>query len=407
MNVNTHSILATADLVAKIPLIALIGCGAILLLAFIIGCKKGFRRVSWGGLFWLIAGVGFVVVNRFLREKNPLFSVFERKFRAGSAEFLSSVTLALATATVTLLFYGGLSLLLRPKMKWVKSKEVEYDDYGFEYEVDDEDEENADETQGKKLLKKGYGKPSVFSRIVGGFTCVLNTATVLGIVLATCLLLVGTTSLSYGLTGNIFRSKIASYGLKISTAYFLDFLAIGLMLAVAYGGYKIGFINSLRIIFVYLGGLALVGACFALPFTGYAQKWTFLRTVVGRSSNLFLKISTRFGVTLGKLFTGFLATAIVIALLVLLDFALRKLDGVLFRAKFTRILDGVLSAILWLIVGAVIVGVALSVAYTLEEGGICNASKLFNNKSALGNGFYSFADAYLQPWIEKLATKLK
>jgi hypothetical protein len=406
MNVNTHSILATADFVAKIPLIALIGCGAILLLAFIIGCKKGFRRVSWGGLFWLIAGVGFVVGNRFLCEKNPLVSVFERKFRAGSAEFLSSVTLALAVATITLLLYGGLSLLLRPKMKWVKSKEVEYDDYGFEYEVDDEDEENADETQGKKLLKKGYGKPSVFSRIVGGFTCLLNTATVLGIVLAPCLLLVGTTSLNYGLTGNIFRSKIASYGLKFSKAFFIDFLAIGLMLAVAYRGYKVGFINSLRIIFVYLGGLALVGTCFALPFTGYAQRWNFLRTVVGRSSSLFLKILPSFGVTLGKLFTGFLATVISIALLVLLDFALRKLDGVLFRAKFTRILDGVLSAILWLIVGAVIVGVALSVAYTLEEVGICNASKLFNSKSAFGNGFYGFADAYLQPWIEKLATKL-
>lgn len=125
MNVNTCSILAASDFVAKIPLIVLIICGAVLLLAFLIGCKKGFRRVSWGGLFWLIAGVGFIVADRFLREKNPLFSVFKRNFRAGSATFLSSVTLALAVATVTLLLYGGLSLLLRPKMKWVKSKEVE------------------------------------------------------------------------------------------------------------------------------------------------------------------------------------------------------------------------------------------------------------------------------------------
>lgn len=405
MNVNTCSILATSNFVAKIPLIVLIICGAVLLLAFLIGCKKGFRRVSWGGLFWLIAGVGFIVADRFLREKNPLFSVFKRNFRAGSATFLSSVTLALAVATVTLLLYGGLSLLLRPKMKWVKSKEVEYDDYGFEYEVDDEDEENADETQGKKLLKKGYGKPSVFSRIVGGFTCVLNTATVLAIVLAPCLLLVGTTSLNYGLTGNIFRSKIASYGLKLSTAFFIDFLAIGLMLAVAYRGYKVGFVNSLRVILVYLGGLALVCACFALPFTGYAQKWTFLRTVVGRSSDLFLKISTRFGGTLGKLFTGFLATAVSIAFLLLINFALKKLDGVIFRAKFTRILDGVLSALVWLVVGVAIVAVGFAVMYTLEEAGICNASKLFNSKS-FANSFYGFAEAYLQPWIEKLATKL-
>lgn len=406
MNVKTCSILAAADFVAKIPLIVLIACGAILLLAFIIGCKKGFRWVSWGGLFWLIAGAGFILADRFLREKNPLFSVFKRNFRSGSAAFLSSVTLALATASIVLLLYGGLSLLLRPKMKWVKSKEVEYDDYGFEYEVDDEDEENGDETQGKKLLKKGYGKPSVFSRIVGGFTCVFNTAAVLAVVLAPCLLLVGATSLNYGLAGNIFRSKIASYGLKLSTAFFIDFLAIGLMLAASYRGYKVGFINSLRVIFVYLGGLALVGACFALPFTGYAQKWTFLRTVVGRSSDLFLKISTRFGVTLGKLFAGFLAAAVSIALLVLLDFALKKLDGVIFRAKFTRVLDGVLSALVWLAVGAVIAAVGLAAMYTLEDAGICNASKLFGGKS-FGSSFYGFADAYLQPWIEKLAAKLK
>lgn len=402
-----YSILATAEVVAKIPLIVLICCGAVLFLAFIIGCKKGFRRISWGGLFWLITAVGFLLANTFLNKKNPLYSLFNRHFRSGSAAFLSCVSIAFSVTAFVLLLYGGLSLLLRPKTKWVKSREVEYDDYGFEYEVDDEDEETEEEQRGKKLLKKGYGKPCVFSRIVGGFTCVLNTAVVLAVVLAPCLLLVNATSLRYGLAGNIFRAKSAGYGLKVATAYFIDFLAIGLMFGVAYYGYKIGFINSLRVLFVYLGGLAIIALCFALPFTGYAQKWAFLRTLVARCSGLGLKISSRFGGTLGKLLAGFLSAGVCIALLVLLDFALRKLDGVIFRAKCMRIVDGVFAALVWLAVGTTLVAVGLAVAYTLQEAGICNADKLFNARSAFANAFYDFADAYLLPLVDKLATKLK
>ena len=46
-----------------LPLIVAIVGGILLLVAFCIGFKKGARRVSWGGVIWLVSGVAFFLLQ--------------------------------------------------------------------------------------------------------------------------------------------------------------------------------------------------------------------------------------------------------------------------------------------------------------------------------------------------------
>lgn len=403
-----YAVLAARDIVAKIPMVALIVFGAILLVAFFIGFKKGFRRVGWGGLFWAIAGVGYVVADKFLRNRNPLKGVLEKKFGAELAAFGSSLSIGLACVLVALLLYGVFATCLRPRMKWVKNRDVEYDEYGFAYEVDsDYDDYDDARIYGKKFVKKGYGKPCVFMRVLGGLACTVNAAAVLAAVVAPCLLAVDVTSLKDGVFGAIFQSKIAVYGLKYAARFFLDFLTLGIIFAVAFRGYKAGFVDTLRALLVWVGGIGGVAGCFALPFARYASKVAVTRVLVSRCSALGLKLSASFGGVLGKLLAGALLAAALIVAIVILNILLKKLSDLIWNNTFARVFDGCLGCLLWFAFGILLCTALWGVAYAFEYAELFKVSGLFGEKAAISNGAFEAAEEYLKPWLQKLAAKLK
>ena len=127
-----HALLTLSDVAAKLPMIVAIACGVILLIAFFVGLKKGFRRVSWGGMFWLIAGVLFAVVDYNFADKLPLKDFYADIFKAEFVGFATSMTIALAAIILTLIVQIIFNACLRPRIKYVKRKtRISYDGYGF------------------------------------------------------------------------------------------------------------------------------------------------------------------------------------------------------------------------------------------------------------------------------------
>ena len=69
---TVYSTLAAKQYLEYLPLIVGIACGVILVIAFLIGMKKGARKVSWSGFVWIFAGVAFFLIDKYLGAKNPL-----------------------------------------------------------------------------------------------------------------------------------------------------------------------------------------------------------------------------------------------------------------------------------------------------------------------------------------------
>lgn len=406
--VHSYGLLTGNAVVDKLPLITACVCGVILLIAFFVGLKKGFRRVSWGGLFWLIAGVAFVLTDRFLLDKLSLDKLFDGFVKADYVPFACSATLAICCIVVTLVVQLVLGAFLRPKVKFVKRKtRVSYDGYGFEYEEDGDnfdDEYYADDYYGKKPKKIGYGKPRAFTRITGGLTCMLNTAIVLAIVLAFALFIVSGTKLSQGALEGIFEKKVVGNLLSYAKTYVLDFITIGIIFAMAYQGYKKGFADTIRSFLLPLCGFAAVVACCVLPFLKYSEgEWAFLTQYVERCVRLFNK--AKYAKLFGRILAAVLGAIVAALLFALLGFLFGKLDKGIKSVKPLRAIDGVLSCVLFLAIGAAICFAIWTVFYLLEYCGIFYASQLFDGKASLANGFYEAAETFAKGFADKYLLK--
>ena len=120
-----HSILAN-DIAEQ--LVTLGGASLLisLVMAFVMGFSKGFRRVSWSGLIWLIASVLCIAVC----EK---ILTGEYGFKASLKAFAVAAACVLAVMAV----FGFLASLIRPKVRWVKDNingDTSLAEFGLEFE---------------------------------------------------------------------------------------------------------------------------------------------------------------------------------------------------------------------------------------------------------------------------------
>ena len=396
-----HSILALEDVMIRVPLIAAIVSAVILVIAFIVGMVQGFRKVSWGGLAWAVVAVGFVFANQYLRDVNPINQLFEGKFDTPMVNFFSTLSIAVACALIGLMLYGLLALILRPKIKWVKKDNLEYDEYGFEYEVDDDVEGYED----KEQVKIGYGTPCFFTRLMGGITCVINTAMVLAVIFGFATLIISATRLYSTGVGVMFSVPAVDGLLRLAKTYLLDFVTVGIIFAVAFGGYEQGFLNSLRALIVYVGGTVCVVGCLVLPFLKVAESWP-IGTFVVRCTQLFGGMESEMLMNiLGRLLCGILMAAVVLTVFIFLNIGLTKLCDLISTGEGAKAIDGCLAVLVYLVIGVAIVTALWSILYALEYCGLVHASEVFAADAPISNGFYAFGEQFIKPFADKYLLK--
>ena len=383
---SLHSIMAS-DLASKLPTIIGIAAGALLVVAFIVGFAKGFRKVGWDGLIWATAAGLFTYVGLLIEPTG-----------GPARKFGTILAFAVGYIVAALIVYGLLAHFLRPRMRWVKDNvngDTSLAEYGLEFEPEylDYDGEDDPRPYGKRLHKTGYNPPKFMGRLLGGVSCVATVGMILWAIASIFLLCINTTSLSNMVIGTVLQNEVVAKLLDFAQKVLLDWLAIGLIFIVAKKGFKKGLLNSLREIIVSLGSVALVGLCFYLPFSPYATQETglfyFLHNFSDRCANAVSSLPL--ANILGKVLAGACLSIGAGILMALLNLLLKKCCKMVSASAPTRMVDQILSCVLYMAIGVVIcIGIWFVLAL-LENFGLFNISEVLGEEAILSKGFFSLA----------------
>ena len=404
---TSHSLLAFSikDYINYLPLAVAILCGVILFIALCIGFAKGARKVRYGGVAWLIAGVGYIFADKFLHAKNPLSKFLSGRFSAKVVEFASSFSIALACILIVLILGGIFSLFLRPKKKKEKKRKENLDTIGVSY--DENFQYQVFDKKAKKKKKK-EGKPSFFGRLLGGLACVINSAMILATVVVSVLFVIYSTKLKNGVLAPVLTVPYVKFILKYALLYAVDLGIIGIIIGFASLGKKVGFFNILRPIIIKVGGAVLIVACFYIPFSRFLTKVTLMNSLVTRCVGAMSKVgaSVKVATIAGKIVAGLLVAVVVVLALLLLNFAMKKLSKGIKRVGVVRVLDNSLSCLVFLIIGIVVVALVLAVTYALAHYGLFHAGGLLTGETTLSSGIYDVFDIYLKGYLDRFSGAL-
>ncbi len=389
-----------AGVMQNLPWIAVLGVAAILIVAFVIGAIKGFRKISFGGLCWAVAGVSFILLYRLLYKKNPLISLLNNTRFEGGSGFAWSFLLAMGCILVSLTVFGILAFIRRPREVWVTK--YEHDRYGFEYEIDD------GSGKGEEKIMTGEN-PNVISRIFGGFLCMLNVGSVVAVIATVAILFINATGLSNTALGAMFDGRLGKLALQYSLTYAFDFITIGIILGFGYIGFRKGFIDSARAVTVRLGVIVAIIVCMAIPFVGRLGSISIFKLFIGKCVALVGKVITKASIAsiLGKVAAGVLMSVAAVVLVLILSFMLTKLSDAIEDADVLRIFDGILAVFLYLVIGLIVCIALWAIAYSVDHIGLLQTSKFFNESATISNEFFAFSEQYFKPLAQKILSKIK
>ena len=95
-----------------------------MLIAAIVGAKKGFRSIGWGGLIWGCIVGGFIAGYELIKSFIPVDNMALVK-NSGTGKLATALVVALVVVFAALVLFGFFGLLFRPRDKHVK-KEYHY-----------------------------------------------------------------------------------------------------------------------------------------------------------------------------------------------------------------------------------------------------------------------------------------
>lgn len=398
------------DPLQQLPLLIGAFAAAVLLIAFFIGFAKGFRKVSWGGLVWVAASVGFFLLESFLGAENPIKPLIATMIvDEATATFLSSFAFALGCIVVALLLQGVCSLLFRPRVKLVDREGDRFtvDENGIEYDDEDKDYDDYEDYRSRKMVvRKGFRRPSFFGRLSGGVICAINAAAVLVAVLAIALFIVCVTPLKEGLLAPVFTNEYMPLVQEYAFQYAFDFLMIGIILKIARCGYKKGFMESLRALVVGVGRLVGIGFAFYLPFSTMVLPveeggieivhWFVYRCI---DAATMMGLTEPYAPLVGQLLAGVLLFVIVLIVFALLNFILKTLAEGIEGVGFFRVIDGALACLVYIVIGAAICAIIWAVFYVVGAYGIFDVSTLVGETS-LAKKLLDACGVYIQPALD-------
>lgn len=375
-----HTLLAIEP--KQILTIALIACGVILLIAFFIGCKKGFCKIGWGGLTWTVAAIAAIVVCKKLSgANNPLTKIGALSGKAVLSDALLAIAAIAASVLAALLLNAIASLIFRPRKK---KEEDDIEDIYFS--------------------EKGV---NIIDRLVGGIVCVLNTALILAGILLIALVVANITPLKNTLSA-VYENGVVAKVMDQAKIYAMDVLSVGVVILIARAGYRSGALGSLRTLLITFGGLLITVLGFGLPFL--APDAAVISTVVQKCTGLIeapvSKVSAALVPIAGKLISGVVLVVILMIVYMLLNFILKIFSRAVKSSKPFRVVDGTLACLLYLVIGAAVVTVFWALLYALEYCGLYGFSGLFTTESPFVNSVYELCAEYIAPHLEKIKAKL-
>ena len=423
---NTSSLLVLSAIAPYLTYI-LVGIFAVpMLIAMIVGAKKGFRKIGWGGLIWGCIGGGYVALDLLFRKSNPIVNIaFVSKLSEGTKQFVSTATFALAACLAVLVFFGLVGLIFRPRERDVK-KEYHYyaksspyaqvakgGKYVMDSPYDEETEEDYEETapkkrKGKIQTVKG-GKPCFFNRFIGAIVAAVNAAVVVAVLLGLALVVLNATALKDGILKPVYENKTIATVFPYVLKYELDILFIGIIALYVRRGYKVGIASGIRSLLVpILKFGAIVGGLY-LPFSPLAAEGKVL-SFIGAGSNFvgeflgkYIPATVAASVTaiVGKLVFGIILVLVMLLIVFIIGWLLdRVIDGAE-KNGFVAFLDGSIATVLYLLIGALVCVLLAAILYLVEYLGFFASSKLFTAESPLMNGAFNVCEEFLKPYLQK------
>lgn len=395
-----RSVLAAGGFMDSLPTVVGAVCAVLLAIALLVGLVKGWRRVSWSGLVWLVAGAAFIFV--------------EPKLAASMNQnggYTGTLLCAGICIVGALLLYGVCSLLFRPHYKWVKKNADRFtmDDNGIDYDEEIEDYDDYEDYEDRKLLvQKGGRTPSLLGRLFGGVFCALNTATVLAAFLAVALLVIGGTALGTTTFAPLFANETVATVYEYVKIYALDVLVIGIVVITACKGYRSGLVRTLRSVVLGVGMAAAVGVSFWLPFSKFAaaESSPFLYGGVVKCANALagLGVPENIAPIAGKVLAGALLCVVAVLLVKLIGWVLLKLAEAIDSVAFFRTIDGCVCCLLYIVIGVAICAALWAAIFVLGEFEIFfRTTDLFTPESPLSNALYSLCAQFIRPFLEGFA----
>lgn len=414
-----------------LPIIILAVCGVALVVSFIVGFKKGAKRVSWAGLIWLLTALAFFLLQGLTGGalKSAMQSSLTNmaagfgvegdalvQLTNGFTTFLPAFILALACILVVMIFYGIFSLKFRPKIKMIPKNADAYvmDEDGVEYDEDYVDYDDYESFTSKKMpMRLNCETPGFGTKLIGGFICFINTLMIVVTVLALALFLLNATSLKDGALSFLFTFDVGGVVIvpilvTFASRYALDFFFIGILIAFACKGRRSGFTESFRSLMKVVG-LVLTLLCFYLPFSFLAAEGGngFLYGLTSRCVNAMTKIFgdgdlSWLAPIVAKILAGLLLAAFTVALFVFLNWVLKKLAAWTEKHKFTKIVDGIMAFILYLAIGIAVCCLVWAIWYLLARYGIFNVNELFTEETTLSNGLFNTLGGIIESLLIKI-----
>lgn len=375
----------------------------ILLIVFIVGCKKGFSNMSLRPVSWMFGCGLFIVLDYFLHDKCFITDIVAIE-NPSMASFASSMTWLVIALLARWIVFG----LIYRFMKWSKNAKLKKAERNDVKEKETGEEILPDENKKYKALPiNGKIKPGPLNRLFGGIFMMLNTAVVLATVLSLAMVILSVTPL-YGKLEMLYTGDMEAIWTYVRI-YALDVAMLAIFCAIIIKGYKEGLLNGVRTLGITLAKIAVVVFGLALPFLPMAAEGGALGFLsVGATSLAELiplpeMIPVNIVAIVIKVVFGIVIAVVGFFLVKLIGWLLGKLLDFVDRVQALWMIDGIIGAIVYAAIAFVVVVVIAIVLYTLEHYNVFMASELFSSKSPIMGGLFDLCDWKIRPLLEQIS----
>lgn len=367
-----YSILALSGNTAAIIAVAVLA--VIALIAIVVGGTKGIGRIGWGTLAWGIGCGLFWLLDSRLHDKNPLLKIGAvQNLAPGVQDFVASLSWALLSVLVALLLCGLFAFIAR-------------------------------KTQYASSSARGEGgKIGGGSRVWGMVVSLIEAMILIGGIAFILLSVFSVTPLREGVLQPVYENRLVERLWGLIHTYAIDFLFVGIVAGIAYCGWRGGFVGGFRSVFMVAGIIAALVVGFWLPFSNFAAEKEWL-SVVGKFSGWVAeRLPEGLGsvsATIGKVACGAVIAVALIVAVVIVGLLLGLIERGVRSVGALRFVDGILSVVVCVFLGALLCAVIAGGLYALEYFDVFEASALFGENSPLAGGLFDVFDQYLKPVLD-------